>query len=57
MSVDCLAHFNLTKLIKLLEDISAKSARPKVVELVNFDCYNILLDQGGAQMSKSVRDL
>ena len=45
--IDCLAHFNLSKLQTLLSsDIPARSQLPQVVELANFHRYGLLLDGG-----------
>jgi hypothetical protein len=52
--VDCLEHFNLTKLTSVLNSLARQ---PQLVELTNFEHYNLLVDSGQAAQSKSVRDL
>jgi hypothetical protein len=52
-----LEHFNLSKLVLLLQSIGLMHlGQSKVVELVNFDCYGLLIDSL-SQQSKAARDL
>lgn len=62
VKIDCLAHFNLSKLqsifSKVIPDMYAHQGLPLLVELDNFHRYTLLLDAGsGAQQSKSAKDL
>ena len=43
--VDCLAHFSMVKLQSLIgKQLPEKSSLPQVVELLNFDQFNMLLE-------------
>ena len=59
-SFDCLAHFNLPAIKKLLtENLPGQSCNTAalIVELTNFDKYKMLIDQFSQGSSKSKKDL